>query len=491
VLPFLQSNLTVVVGAVLAIVLIGLRAATTDKDLRRDLRGALIFLVLFLLLRLLALAISPLLSPGGLKALTVAWMITFAFGVIRGGVSTLLWVLRLRSGTPTPKIVRDVLDGSLYLTAALPIIRTQLEVDLTGVLATSAILSVVLGLALQDTLGNLFAGLAIQVERPFQVGDYVTIGPHSGRVVQMAWRATRLETFRQESITIPNNVLSKEPVKNFSRAAEPVGTDIYLHLAYDAAPNHVKDTVHQVLREIPLVLPEPGPKVRTWAYDDNGVRYQIRYFVADYLTSDGVMEEIYSRLWYRLRREGIQIAVPYRNVQMQAPLIRQEVDETMVVRLLESVDIFNVLTKQDLHTLAPEMHPRRFGRGERVIEQGAPGHTFYLVATGEVSVRAGKPEAEVAKLHRGQYFGEMSLLTGEPRSASVVATTDSLLLELDRPVFARLFSENGNLAKQLSAVLAERRSQLKKASAHAPSTDTVPEASRIFNRLRAIFALGD
>lgn len=490
-LPFLQSNLTLVVGAVLAVVLIGLRAASTDKTLRRDVRGALVFLVLFLVLRVLAQAISPFLPLNGVRALTVAWMVMFAFGVIRTVVSIGLWVVRSRSGAPTPKILRDVLDGSLYVLATVPILKSQLEIDLTGLLATSAILSVVLGLALQDTLGNLFAGLSIQVERPFQVGDYVTIGPHSGRVVQMAWRATRLETFRQESITIPNNVLSKEPVKNFSRGAEPMGRDVYLNVSYDTPPNHVKDTVFQVLREIPLVLQDPPAKVRTWAFEDKGIAYQIRFWVSDYLTSDSVMEEIYSRLWYRLRREGIPIAVPYRNVQMLPAPTRQEVDETTVVRLLESVDIFNVLAQQDLHSLAPEMHPRRFGKGERILEQGAAGHTFYLVATGEVSVRAGRPEQEVARLSRGQYFGEMSLLTGEPRAASVVATTDTLLLELDRPVFAKLFAENNNLAKQLSAVLAHRRSELRQASEHAPHPDPVPEANRILHRLKAIFGLAD
>lgn len=492
-LPFLQSNVTLVAGAIVALAIIGLRAATQEKTLRRDLRGALTYFFLFFALRVADLVAGDLLSPGGHKAITVAWMLMFAFGAIRFFVSVGLWVLRLRSSVPTPKILRDVVDFSLYALAAIPILKTQLSIDLTSLVATSAILSVVLGLALQDTLGNLFAGLAIQVERPFQVGDYVTIGQHSGRVVQVAWRATRLETFRNEVITIPNNVLSKEAVKNFSRGHQPVGTDLFVVVGFEAPPNAVKETMLAAVREVALVLPEPGPKCRVWGYEDRGIRYQIRYWVDDYLQADNAMEEIYTRLWYRLRREGIRLALPQRMVHTAPDEASQrEVDDATVERLLESVDLFSILGAADRQTLARELEPRRFGRGERIIEQGTTGHTFYLVVSGEVSVRTGKPEAEIARLRRGQYFGEMSLLTGEPRVASVVALTDSLLLELDRPFFARLFSEHANLARQLSAILAQRRTQLRQVveTPHGP-VDHVPEANRILHRLKSIFGLSD
>ena len=432
------------------------------------------------------------LPRGGQKALQVAWMLTFAFGSIRCVVSVALWIVRLRSAVPTPKILRDVVDFALYALTAIPILKSELEIDLTGLLATSAILSVVIGLALQDTLGNLFAGLSIQVERPFQVGDYVTIGQHSGRVVQVAWRATRLETFRHEVITLPNNILSKEAVKNYSRGSDPVGTDLYVGLSYEAAPNQVKDAVLSVLREIPLVLADPPPMCRAWSYDADSIRYQIRFFVSDYLTSDAVQEEIYTRLWYRLRRDGIEIPYPQRTVHLLKDEGRQEVEAGVVEKLLESVDLFSVLTVPDRVRLAGEMKARRFGRGERIIEQGEPGHTFYLVASGEVSIRAGRPEVEVTRLRRGQYFGEMSLLTGEPRAASVVAASDAVLLELDRPFFARLFSEHTHLAKQLSSILAQRRNQLRQAAETAGGApDPAPEANRIFHRLRSIFGLAD
>lgn len=493
-LEIAQSNAALVVGAILVIAMIALRASSGDKTLRNDLRGAVYLLVAFLMARATDAALHGYLPPAGQKALRVAWMLLFAFGVIRSFVSVGLWILRFRSPLPTPKILRDVIDFSLYAFTALPILKSQLDIDLTGLLATSAIVSVVIGLALQDTLGNLFAGLSIQLERPFQVGDMVTIGEHTGRVMQIAWRATRLETHRREAITLPNSILSKQPVKNYSRGANPVGVDIYIGAAYDAPPNKVKDAVMEVVQDVPRVLHEPAPSCKTWAYKDSHVEYRIRYFVADYSAdADAVLDDIYSRLWYRFRREGIEIPFPQRTLHMKQSeegRAKQEVSPEGLSQLLLSVDLFSMLPEQDRVRLAKDMQLRRFGRGERIIERGTTGHTFYLVAGGEVAVKAGKDEVEVTRLKRGQYFGEMSLLTGEPRAATVVAVTDALLLELDRPVLSRLFGEHPNLARQLSALLAQRRNQLRAVAESAGGgNDATPEAGRIFGRLRQIFGL--
>jgi len=206
-----------------------------------------------------------------------------------------------------------------------------------------------------------------------------------------------------------------------------------------------------------------------------------------------VLDDIYSRLWYRFRRAGIELPAPKNSVHMKQPeesRAKQEISPEAFSQLLLSVELFAMLPEEDRVRLAQEMQLRRFGRGERIIERGTAGHTFYLVASGEVAVKAGQDEVEVTRLKRGQYFGEMSLLTGEPRAATVVAVTDALLLELDRPVLSRLFGEHPNLARQLSALLAQRRNQLRAvADTSGGSTDPMPEAGRIFGRLRQIFGL--
>ncbi len=463
-LDLLQSNLALVIGSIAVVVLIAARAFSTDRILRSDLRGAVSLFFAFIVFRVITRLLHDQLPPALHRGLTVLWMLTFAFGVVRASVSVGLYVVRLRSGKPTAKILRDVLDFGLYAFTSLPILKSQLDIDLSSLLATSALLSLVLGLALQDTLGNLFAGLAIQLERPFHVGDTVKIGAYTGQVVQIGWRATRIQTFRNESITLPNSILSKESVQNFTRGDGPVGVDLTIDISYETPPNLVKATVLDVLLEIPLVLHDPAPKCRPIAYAESGITFQIRYFVSDFLCQMDVKEELLSRLWYRFRRDGISTAFPHRTVQMIREERKPVVTEGSLVELLQSVDLFRGLPREVHQQLAHEVPAKQFGKNERIIEAGEAGNTFYLVASGELSVRAGRGETEVNRLKRGSYFGEMSLLTGEPRSATVVALTDSVVLELDRATFSRLFADYPNLAKQLSALLAQRRTQLKAVS---------------------------
>ena len=486
-LTFVQSHLLLTVGGALALVVLVARAVSSDPTFRRDLRGSLIFLAAFCVLRLAEKELGSLLHEQVLQVLRVGWMLALAFAFIRAVVSFGIQLLRLRSPTPPPKILRDVLDFTLYLIAVLPILKTQLDIDLRSLVATSAILSVVLGMAMQDTLGNLFAGLSLQLERPYQVGDWVTIKDVTGRVVQIGWRATRIETFRKEAITLPNNVCSKEAVKNYSRGGMPVAADIYLNASYDRAPNEVKSAVLELLEQVPLVLREPPPLCRTWGFDEKGIRYQVRYYVEDFGQADWVMEEIYTRIWYRFRREGIELPYPQRTLHVRSGEVSSEFSDDTVAEMLRRVDLFKVLREEERASLRKEMVPKRFAKGEPIIEQGEPGKTFYLVGSGSLSVRANG--VEVSRLTRGNYFGEMSLLTGEPRSATVVALTDVVLLELDRPVFARLFEEHPELAPKLSGMLAHRRTQLDAAMTASGETVHPSDEGRILGRLKNIFRL--
>jgi CRP-like cAMP-binding protein len=278
-------------------------------------------------------------------------------------------------------------------------------------------------------------------------------------------------------------------VKNYSRGGEPVGFDTYILLTYDTPPNRVKAVVRETLAEVPVILAEPVARIRTWSYENSGIKYRIRFYVSDVTRANGVRDEILTRLWYRLRREGIEVPYEQRVVHLRFP--EQQAPEFPVserIALLDEVDLFRVLGPGDRERVAHEMVARRFGRGERIIEQGAPGQTFYIVGSGSVAILTAR-DVEVTRLGRGQYFGEMSLLTGEPRAATVVAAEDAVLFELDRPTFAQLFDEQPALAGLVSEALAHRRGQLR-AMAEADGTVVeVREANWILDRLRSIFGL--
>jgi CRP-like cAMP-binding protein len=278
-------------------------------------------------------------------------------------------------------------------------------------------------------------------------------------------------------------------VKNYSSGTEPVGFDTYVELTYDTPPNRVKAVIRETLAEVPLVLAEPTARIRTWAYEGSGIKYRIRCYVADVTRTNWARDEILTRLWYRLRREGIE--VPFHQTVVHHRFPEQELVEFPVthrIALLDEVDLFRVLGPAERERVAHEMVARRFGHGERIIEQGAPGRTFYVVAAGSVSILTGRG-VEVTRLGRGQYFGEMSLLTGEPRSATVVAAEDAVLFELDRPTFAQLFDEQPALAGLLSEALAHRRGQLRAVAEAGGNVVEVREANWILDRLRSIFGL--
>ncbi|MGZ6072245.1 MAG: mechanosensitive ion channel family protein, partial [Myxococcaceae bacterium] len=367
----LQSHGLLTACAGLLVSLVGLQALSGDPLFKRDLRGVISLLAGYLVLRTVDLYEGARVPVGLHRVLELAWMLAFTFAFIRLGVSLVLKLVRLRA-RPTPKILRDVLDGTLYLVATLVIVQREFEIDLSSLLAGSAIISVVVGLALQETLGNLFAGLAIQLERPFQVGDIISVGQDVfGRIVQIGWRATRVENKRREIISLPNTTFSKQGVKNYSRGSEPVGFDTFVELTYATPPNRVKAVIRDTLAEVPLILSEPAARIRTWQYDQSGIKYRIRFYVSDVARANGVRDEILTRLWYRLRRENIEIPYQQRVVHLRFP--EQQASEFPVserIALLDEVDIFRVLGPGERERVAHEMVARRFGRGERIIEQG-------------------------------------------------------------------------------------------------------------------------
>lgn len=490
-LQLLQSHVLLAACAGLVVSLLGLQALSGDPQFRRDLRGSAALFFGYLVLRTVDIYEGEKLPDGLQRTLALAWMLALVFGFIRLAVALLLKVIRSRA-RPAPKILRDVLDFTLYVVATLVVVQREFNLNLSSLLAGSAILSVVIGLALQETLGNLFAGLAIQLERPFQVGDVIAVGDQVfGRIVQIGWRATRVETKRREIISLPNTTFSKQGVRNYSRGTEPVGVgvDTYIGLSYETPPNRVKAVIRQTLAEVPLILAEPVARVRTFAFEESHIKYRIRFYLADIARASHVRDEVLSRLWYRLRREGIEVPLPQR--MMHVRFKDEHAGEFPVperLALLENVDLFRVLGASERERVAHEMVPRRFGRGERIIEEGDPGKTFYVVGSGSVSILTARG-VEVTRLGPGKYFGEMSLLTDEPRSATVVAAEDALLFELDRPTFAQLFDEQPALAGLLSEALAERRGQLRAvAEANGPPSPG-REARHILDRLRSIFGL--
>ncbi len=478
--PLTQSLL-----AALGLALVtALRYITTDAQLRRDLGGSAWFLGGFLVTRGLSVGLAGGLPEFLERSLTVVWVLLAAFAVIRAVVALLLLFARRVLNKNTTKITRDVLDFVFYVLVAVPVVKTQLAIDLTSLLATSAILSVVLGLALQDTLGNLFAGLSLQLERPYAVGDFIRVGTREGRVIQIAWRSTKIETMRRETITLPNSLLAKEAVMNHTNGGQPAGIEVFFGASYAAPPNLVRAEVLAALDDAPLVLSSPPPVVRAVGFDESSARYMVRFFISDFGEQTAAEDELFTRLWYRFGRAGIEIPFPHRVLHFGA---QEKQAPASFEALINTIDLFMPFSAEERRSVLGRAIERRFGAGERIITEGDEGHTFYIVAAGRVSVRLGHPPRPIAELGVGNAFGEMSLLTGERRSATVTAIDDVLLLEFDRDAFTTHFENNSELARRLADVLATRKAEL--AELQAGAAHSGRDAGSILLRLRSIFRL--
>ncbi len=484
-MTFLQGNLALVLGVIAFIAAYATVRLSKDPLVRADVLGSVRWLGLFVVLRLNAFWLERVIIDEWHAYLRVSWMLALAFGLVRYAVAAGLWLRRRVTSVASAKIHRDVLDFVIYILITIPMLKIQLKLDVTTMLGTSAVLSLVLGFALQDTLGNLFSGLSLQLESPFSVGDFIKVGEKEGQVVQIAWRSTRIETMRREAITIPNSLIAKEQVTNYTRGGLPMAIDLEFGASYSAAPNFVKAEVMEALREAPLILNDPPPWVRVASFGDSAVSYHVRFFIADYAAVPHATDEMLSRLWYRFGRTGIEIPFPQQVLHFAKDAPAKAHPD---LELLSNLPLFKPFPVEEAIGLSRSSVERKFGMGEEVTTEGRSGTSFYVVVSGRLSVRVGTPPKEIATLERGAAFGEMSLLTGEPRSATVIAMEDCTLLEMGREVFARHLEAHPERLAQLATLIEERKAGIA-AAFTAVASDKAPAPGKALDRLREIFRL--
>ena len=494
--PLIEVYSTALVAVAIAVVAALALIPVRNREVRRGLVSTLVAMAVFLGLRLLRAGVESS-SPHLADYVKVAGLLVFAWGVLRLASSLVFDLLVGRSsGRHSPKIVRQVAFGVVYVLVLVAILRSVLEIDLASLLATSAVLSLVLGLALQDTLGNLFAGLSLQAEKPFEVGDWVTFGTFAGRIMQVGWRTTQIEDFAHDLISVPNNVIAREAITNHSRPSTITGVRLDLGLSYEAPPNRVKEVVLGVLRDDPAVRADPEPMVRLTGFADSSVTYLVRFWVDTFEQRYLALDRVNATLWYRLRREGLEIPFPIRTVKLHtedAEDRRREGDRRRqdIERYLAGSELLAPLGVEGQRVLAERSREVVFGDGERVFGAGDEGDRCYLVLSGGARMLGDDGEV-VARIGPGEIFGEGALLTGTPRSATMAAEGDTVLLEIGRAAFREVLLANEQVAAELAAILEKRQAARKAAGQPTGHAGTVNgnEAAGLMRRIRDIFGLG-
>jgi small-conductance mechanosensitive channel len=371
-----------------------------------------------------------------------------------------------------PRIMRDLLIAFTYIIAAITLL-SQSGVDLTGIVATSAVITAVIGFSLQDTLGNIMGGMALQMERTIGVGDWVRIDQQEGMVKEIRWRQTSIETRNWDTIVIPNSVLMKGQVTLLGRrtgAPRQHRQWVYFNVDFRYAPVDVIEAVEKALQAepIPNIALEPAPHCLVIDFHDSYARYAARYWLTDMALTDPTDSVVRSRIYFALRRAGIPLSIPAQSLfitEDDAGRRERKRDEEIEHRVetLSNVELFHTLTDEERRQLASGLSVAPFARGEAITRQGAEAHWLYIMTKGEAEVRVavdGNLSKKVATLHAGDFFGEMGLMTGEPRTATIIAQTGVECYRLDKESFHEIIRSRPEIAEDISHVLARRRVEL-------------------------------
>lgn len=410
-------------------------------------------------------------------------------------------ILKKRSRAPIPVVLRDICRWILSTVALFMLIRTFFPgINLNVLAVSSIVIGYVLGNATQDTLGNLVSGLALNTESPFMIGDWVEIAGHTGRIVDMTWRATSLRTKMDDHIIIPNAAIAREAIINYSRPTTVHGYMLDVGVNYDVPPNKVRTTILSALEKVEAVLKDPAPCVWLVKYNDFSIDYKIKFYSRDFAGLENIQSRIMDLIWYHFKRSDIVIPFPIRDVNLHQITPDEEQkkvgeDLNQKTALLAGVDIFKPLSEKEKMMLATELREEIYAAGEVILKQGDTGSTFYIIKSGsvDVSVMRGVRDVNVANLTASGFFGEMSFLTGEKCNATITAKSDTIVYALSHKVLGHILESNNKLAEELAQVLENRaksaEGQLTEATKSQASAPAQIPSNVILSSIRRFFSL--
>jgi small-conductance mechanosensitive channel len=449
-----------------------------------------------------AVAVFALDFPVAAQALRNVFHFVAAIALIRlFGFAVFRLLLPLAGRTP-PRIAEDLTIIGAYVVYGLIQLRVG-GVDLTSIVATSAVITAVVAFAMQDTLGNMLGGIALQLDNSVQIGDWIRVGDEVGRVRDIRWRSTLIETRDWETVVIPNSMLMKGKVSLLGRRE---GSALQQRRSLDfmvdpgVPPARVIATVDDEMREVavPNVARAPAASCILLDFEEGNLRYRLRYFLTNLLEDHLTDSMVRVHLFASLQRAGIRVAEPQRTVhavqrdQAHAETVRKR-ELTRRLEMLHGVDMFAGLSNEEKEEIAERLQYAPFARGDIITKQGDASHWLYIIAFGDAEVLYEQPGGMprvVNTLHAGQFFGEMGLLAGEARYATVIAKSDVECYRLDKAAFQGLLLSRPQIAEEVSRVVGSRRGDLDQArEAFAVARAAPGQSGDLLARIRRFFGL--
>lgn len=352
-----------------------------------------------------------------------------------------------------PGLLLDILRIFLVLLASAFVASEIWAVDLGSLLAALGVGSVVLGLALQDTLSGLFAGVSLLSGRQFKEGDWIEFGEASGKIVKMDWRSVTVETLDDERLmVIPNSELSSGVFTILSSKGRSFGQNLTVGFSYDSPPARVMEAIEAAVLSVDLILRDPPHDIDLMEAADAGMLYEVTIHTATREEGEEAATLFFRRLWYICAREGLKFAGAVNRKYRSAAAAR--LPATEVQQALAGTAIF-LPSAPGFESLAAAARVCLFDDGEKLVSAGQPFGTLYLIVSGLVAVTRGLDAGHRALQHvsAGEFFVSRSFLTGAPSAIDLTADGETMAIGIGRLEVTDFLNQNPHLARLFESAI--------------------------------------
>lgn len=372
-----------------------------------------------------------------------------------------LWGRRV-AGAPVsraPRLLSDATSLVFFVGMLLVVLQFVYGQQVPGLLAGSGVAAIVLGLAMQDVLGNTIAGIALFIEKPFKTGDWLKIGDDEAKVVEVTWRSVRLITDDDVFLDVPNSKVVQESIINFHQPDPKHSVKVEIGLHYDVPPARAIAVLREAALAAPHVCPDPLPSIWLKNLADSAMVYEIEVWIEDHAHFKQVTSDVRVNCWYAARRAGMEIPYPQLTLHRARPADTGAAARSVAARAIAGHEVFGALSQEQAEQVVARSPVVLFAPSEHLTEQGRPGGTMFVIVSGSVEVAIEKEgfRTTVATLGAGDCVGEMSVLTGSARTATTMAQTEVEAIEISKAAFAELIQQNPEVVARLGDLLARRQ----------------------------------
>ncbi|HEY2871394.1 MAG TPA: mechanosensitive ion channel family protein [Reyranella sp.] len=490
--PFVQTGVLAVVGAVITRILLRKYPAW-----RLVVQGVF-FVALTALLLLhdmipyeIAPDSTPVVERFFVATAKIIWWINAAWLMTSCARVFLIFERRPREG----RLIQDLVVGMIYLGCGLSVVAYVFSAPVGTLIATSGVFAIILGLALQSTLSDVFSGIALNLSRAYEVGDWIVLNDGiEGRVVETNWRATHLLNGSNDLVVLPNSNLAKAQLTNLSSPNRSHGVKIRVRVVPSMAPSGISELMRTVLLSANSIMSTPAPTVEIKSLDAQAIEFELSFRVKDFATGAVARHEVFDLVYRHASAAGLTLAQPKEAVTVFAgtPSVAaaSPAPHATALRLVGAVPLFGCLTDEEREALAGSMVRRAWRKDETLVKQDTKVDALFVIRSGVLAVvrRDGDREMELMRLSPGDYFGEAGLFTGAGEPGTVRALTFAVVYEVGQAALAKLMHDRPIIADEISVTLSRRAAR---GQAHATEQDatSMRSVSWLVARIRHVFEL--